>query len=98
MHGIAFWNSMNCDTDTATPPMVRSLNSILLLQQQEAGSTAKSPRWAIAYKFETERQETTLEDIRLQVGRTGTVTPVAWLSPGPTCGNSGFPCQPAQCR
>jgi len=47
----------------------------------DAGSTAKSPRWAIAYKFETERQETTLEDIRLQVGRTGTVTPVAWLTP-----------------
>jgi DNA ligase (NAD+) len=50
-------------------------------QHAEAGSTAKSPRWAIAYKFETERQETSLEDIRLQVGRTGTVTPVAWLTP-----------------
>jgi DNA ligase (NAD+) len=50
-------------------------------QHSEAGATAKSPRWAIAYKFETERQETTLEDIRLQVGRTGTVTPVAWLTP-----------------
>ena len=50
-------------------------------QHAESGSTAKSPRWAIAFKFETERQETTLEDIRLQVGRTGTVTPVAWLKP-----------------
>lgn len=50
-------------------------------QHTEAGSTSKSPRWAIAYKFETERQETILEDIRLQVGRTGAVTPVAWLTP-----------------
>jgi DNA ligase (NAD+) len=50
-------------------------------QHSEAGSTAKSPRWAIAYKFETERQETSLEDICLKVGRTGAVTPVAWLTP-----------------
>ena len=49
--------------------------------QRTAGSTAKSPRWAIAYKFESERQETLLEDIVLQVGRTGTITPVACLCP-----------------
>ena len=49
--------------------------------QRIAGSTAKSPRWAIAYKFESERQETLLEDIALQVGRTGTITPVACLRP-----------------
>jgi len=49
--------------------------------QRTAGSTAKSPRWAIAYKFESERQETLLEDIVLQVGRTGTITPVACLRP-----------------
>ncbi len=62
-----------------TDGAVIKLDSFLL--QLEAGTTAKSPRWAIAYKFETERQETTLEAIHLQVGRTGTVTPVAWLSP-----------------
>ena len=45
--------------------------------QKIAGSTAKAPRWAIAYKFESERQETFLEEIVLQVGRTGAVTPVA---------------------
>lgn len=50
-------------------------------QQQRLGSTAKSPRWAIAFKFATEQAETVLEDIQWQVGRTGTVTPVAHLRP-----------------
>lgn len=62
-----------------TDGAVIKLDSFAL--QAEAGTTAKSPRWAIAYKFETERQETTLEAIHFQVGRTGTITPVAWLSP-----------------
>ena len=62
-----------------TDGAVIKLNSFA--QHAEAGTTAKSPRWAIAYKFETERQETTLENIHLQVGRTGAITPVAWLTP-----------------
>ena len=49
--------------------------------QAQAGATAKSPRWAISYKFESERQETVLQDIIFQVGRTGTITPVACLTP-----------------
>lgn len=49
--------------------------------QREAGQTAKSPRWAIAYKFETEKAYTRLQRIGLQVGRTGAVTPVAHLDP-----------------
>jgi DNA ligase (NAD+) len=50
-------------------------------QQSRLGNTAKSPRWAIAFKFKTEQKETVLEDIIWQVGRTGVVTPVAILKP-----------------
>ncbi len=52
-----------------------------LAQQRELGATAKAPRWAIAFKYEAARAETKLEDIVLQVGRTGAVTPTAVLTP-----------------
>jgi DNA ligase (NAD+) len=54
--------------------------------QQEAGETAKAPRWAIAYKFEAEQAETRLRAISVQVGRTGVLTPVAILDPVPLSG------------
>ena len=57
-------------------------------QQQRLGSTAKSPRWAIAFKFKALQTTTVLKAIRLQVGRTGTVTPVALLEPTPLAGST----------
>ncbi len=62
-----------------TDGAVIKLDSLAL--RREFGSTAKAPRWAIAYKYEPERAETRLLDITIQVGRTGTLTPVAELQP-----------------
>ncbi|RKE88983.1 NAD-dependent DNA ligase LigA [Epilithonimonas arachidiradicis] len=59
--------------------IVLKVNS--LQQQRLLGYTAKSPRWASAYKFEAERKETTLLSVKFQVGRTGTINPVAELEP-----------------
>lgn len=59
--------------------MVIKVNS--LQQQRALGSTAKSPRWAIAYKFPAEQRTTTIEDIIVRVGRTGVLTPTAMLTP-----------------
>jgi DNA ligase (NAD+) len=59
-----------------------------LTYQRQLGSTAKSPRWAIAYKFSAEQATTRLKAIKIQVGRTGTLTPVAELEPVRLCGST----------
>ena len=56
-------------------------------RREQVGSTSKSPRWAMAYKYEAERARTRLNDITVQVGRTGTLTPVAELEPVPIAGS-----------
>ena len=64
------------------------LKSILLLNKKILGSTVKSPRWSIAYKFPAEEVVTTLLDIELNVGRTGVVTPTAILNPVKVAGST----------
>lgn len=64
--------------------MVIKINA--LMQQQACGATLKSPRWAIAYKFPAKQATTTVNDIVVQVGRTGVLTPVALLEPVEVCG------------
>ena len=76
---IAYWDTERKNLPVATDGIVLKVNN--LAEQEELGYTAKSPRWAIAYKFAAERQLTTLRQITYQVGRTGVITPVANLDP-----------------
>ena len=76
---IAYWDTERKNLPVATDGIVLKVNN--LSQQDELGYTAKTPRWAIAYKFPAEKQLTLLKEITYQVGRTGVVTPVANLEP-----------------
>ena len=76
---IAHWDAERKNLPVATDGIVLKVNS--LRQQRNLGFTAKSPRWAIAYKFQAERAVTRLNSVSFQVGRTGAVTPVANLEP-----------------
>ena len=79
MEYIAYWDVERKNLPVATDGIVLKVND--LSTQEELGYTAKSPRWAIAYKFPAEKQLTRLNAITYQVGRTGVVTPVANLEP-----------------
>ncbi len=76
---IDYWDTERKNLPVATDGIVLKVNS--LRQQRALGYTAKSPRWAIAYKFKAERACTKLDEVTFQVGRTGAVTPVANMEP-----------------
>jgi len=76
---INYWDTERKNLPVATDGIVLKVNS--LRQQRSLGYTAKSPRWAIAYKFKAERACTHLLEVTYQVGRTGAVTPVANMEP-----------------
>ena len=76
---INYWDAERKNLPVATDGIVLKVNS--LRQQRSLGYTAKSPRWAIAYKFKAERACTRLLEVTYQVGRTGAVTPVANMDP-----------------
>lgn len=79
MEFIDHWDKHREELPYQTDGVVVKINSVKI--QKELGFTAKSPRWAMAYKFKAERVETVLESISYQVGRTGAITPVANLKP-----------------
>lgn len=76
---IHYWDVHRKNLPVATDGIVLKVNS--LIQQRNLGYTSKFPRWAIAFKFQAEKAETTLESVSYQVGRTGAITPVANLKP-----------------
>ncbi len=79
MDFIHYWDKERANLDFEIDGIVIKVDDYR--DQDELGFTAKSPRWAIAYKFKAERVETILEEVTYQVGRTGAITPVANLSP-----------------
>lgn len=86
MEFLAHWSDARQNLPFAIDGVVLKVDRYA--QRQTLGSTAKAPRWALAYKFETEQGLTRLERIAYQVGRTGAITPVAHLEPVPIAGTT----------
>ena len=76
---IAEWGTKRHDLDYGTDGIVVKVDRVA--DQDPLGFVSRSPRWAVAYKFPAEQATTTIEDIHVYVGRTGVLTPVAWLAP-----------------
>ena len=76
---IAYWNEHRHDLSHDIDGLVIKVDEIAL--QRRLGTTSRAPRWAIAYKYPPEEATTLLKDIRVNVGRTGRVTPFAFLEP-----------------
>ena len=79
MNFIHYWEKERFNLPFAIDGIVIKVNSFE--EQKLLGSTSKAPKWAISYKYQAEQEETILEEITLQVGRTGAITPVANLTP-----------------
>ena len=76
---IAEWGTRRHELDYGTDGIVIKVDRVV--DQDTLGFVSRSPRWAVAYKFPAEQATTTIEDIKVYVGRTGVLTPVAWLAP-----------------
>ncbi len=83
---IAYWGEHRHDVEHEIDGVVVKVDEVSL--QRRLGSTSRAPRWAIAYKFPPEEAQTKLLDIKVNVGRTGRVTPFAWMEPVKVAGST----------
>ena len=83
---IAYWGEHRHDVDHEIDGVVVKVDDVAL--QRRLGSTSRAPRWAIAYKYPPEEVQTKLLDIRVNVGRTGRVTPFAFMTPVKVAGST----------